>query len=730
MSFENFIIKSKKTIEALKDGDIHTLIKEESQDIKQEKNLKEQLSSINYVNEFNQYLKQLDKHYVGKLLSFNYNKATILTNDDFVLQNNGIPQSSFLIATLKDFNRMQGIEHFIVLFVSDFTNLEDHKDNQNLLLNHHKSLKLQDTQIHNNAELNRLKIEENKLSNLIYSGLSCKVVGMFFRKDNTEEFEFSSQINLVLSPPNYYIAKPDKNIKNIIANHKTINESFVKDKDFKSFKIGKLRETETDVFIDAQDNPDIYIDLNTFRAKRTAFLSKTRLGKSNNAKIILSQFILDNSRKTNTNLNNKTGIIVFDENGEYSNTNNQDKTSIYEKYKHTNYVKRYSINQQTKLNLMLNFYVNPVETMQLFNYLLQKESGSKSIYIESFLSTDLLSLHKLEKLYERENKKVTLSYIDKFKFQLFWTILYKAGYFYGKDNNNFFDIIGKYVEKPFVLVDNIINDIKKAAIDVEDIGVNEILETNKYQKGDDFELEFSKMVNLIDLFIEIYIHNPEFLLEKNKKKYVLFEPLMEMLNTTNKAGYKLLRKFHEFHSYLSNNKIDNLVNDVCDTAIVAIIDMSSATNSEVKQYYAQRITENIFNHCVKYFNDNISHEKPYVLGYYEEAHNLFPSDSQGQNNKGGRNIYYKLAKEGAKYNFGMIYVTQSPSNISSELLVQTENFFIGHMSAPKEIAALNNISYYFDHLGHDIMSVKKVGLMRMLTDNHRYPIPVQIEKFE
>ena len=211
---------------------------------------------------------------------------------------------------------------------------------------------------------------------------------------------------------------------------------------------------------------------------------------------------------------------------------------------------------------------------------------------------------------------------------------------------------------------------------------------------------------------------------------MLFEPLIEMLNTTNKAGYKLLRKFHEFHSYLSNNKIDNLVNDVCDNAIVAIIDMSSATNSEVKQYYAQRITENIFNRCVKYFNDNISHEKPYILGYYEEAHNLFPSDSQGQNNKDGRNIYYKLAKEGAKYNFGMIYVTQSPSNISSELLVQTENFFIGHMSAPKEIAALNNISYYFDHLGHDIMSVKKVGLMRMLTDNHRYPIPVQIEKFE
>ena len=79
---------------------------------------------------------------------------------------------------------------------------------------------------------------------------------------------------------------------------------------------------------------------------------------------------------------------------------------------------------------------------------------------------------------------------------------------------------------------------------------------------------------------------------------------------------------------------------------------------------------------------------------------------------------------------GIVYSTQSPSNIYDELLNQTENFFIGHLSSPKEIAALNSLTFNFKHMSNDIMEIKKTGYMRVLTDNHSFPISVMIKKFE
>ena len=120
-------------------------------------------------------------------------------------------------------------------------------------------------------------------------------------------------------------------------------------------------------------------------------------------------------------------------------------------------------------------------------------------------------------------------------------------------------------------------------------------------------------------------------------------------------------------------------------------------------------------------------QKNHLLFFILKKHtNLFPS----QSDKGESNVYYKLAKEGAKYNIGIMYATQSPSNIFSELLTQTENFFIGHLSAPKEVSALTSLSFSFGHLSNDIMDIKKLGYQRVLTNNHRYPIPVQVFKFE
>jgi len=78
----------------------------------------------------------------------------------------------------------------------------------------------------------------------------------------------------------------------------------------------------------------------------------------------------------------------------------------------------------------------------------------------------------------------------------------------------------------------------------------------------------------------------------------------------------------------------------------------------------------------------------------------------------------------------MVYSTQSPSTINKELLVQTENFFVGHLSSIDEAKALSRVQVSFVGIENDILRSRTPGYMRMLTMSHRFVIPVQTKRFE
>ena len=77
----------------------------------------------------------------------------------------------------------------------------------------------------------------------------------------------------------------------------------------------------------------------------------------------------------------------------------------------------------------------------------------------------------------------------------------------------------------------------------------------------------------------------------------------------------------------------------------------------------------------------------------------------------------------------MVYSTQSPSTISRELLAQTENFFVAHMSSQDEANTIGKLQVQFDGLQQDILRTRTPGYMRMLTFSNRFVIPVQVNKF-
>ena len=71
----------------------------------------------------------------------------------------------------------------------------------------------------------------------------------------------------------------------------------------------------------------------------------------------------------------------------------------------------------------------------------------------------------------------------------------------------------------------------------------------------------------------------------------------------------------------------------------------------------------------------------------------------------------------------------SDLSVSKELLAQTENFFVAHISSRDEVNALSKVNSAYEDLKEDILRAKSPGYVRMLTRSNRFVISVQAKKF-
>jgi DNA helicase HerA-like ATPase len=153
-----------------------------------------------------------------------------------------------------------------------------------------------------------------------------------------------------------------------------------------------------------------------------------------------------------------------------------------------------------------------------------------------------------------------------------------------------------------------------------------------------------------------------------------------------------------------------------------IVDLGGA-NEKIIRYFAKTLSVAVFHAQEQKFVNNALNDR-YVQIYFEEAHMIFPSSASNV-----IDVYSRFAKEGAKFNIGIVYSTQSPSTVNEDLLAQTENFFIGHLSSDREAARLASVQFAFKGCEQDIMRMRTPGLMRMLAYSNRYLIPVQAGRY-
>lgn len=424
---------------------------------------------------------------------------------------------------------------------------------------------------------------------------------------------------------------------------------------------------------------------------------KTRLGKSNVVKLLAEGMI---QATADAKPGEGVGQLVFDINGEYANDNPQDgNTSLRTKYQDRcqvyALVKRPSTDSKP---LKLNFYEQPDACMGVLASLLEQDNKTSN-YIRSFAAVSIPGVAAVTAMEEGGDKQRAAR-----KIQMFWAILHKAGFKGDEVRLRKLGLAAGHVRNldPHFHADarTLVHGKKVTDPATLDQLVAELEAFAKYNREADTPLTSSSGKPLFDR---------------------MDLDLLAFLAPASGTGPGVLTPYTVYHDSGAGDFKSEIV-ALLDKGQTVILDLGSATDS-IRRYFADLLSREVFAHQEKKFVSNAL-QTHFVQLYFEEAHNLFPVDD-----KDLTGVYARFAKEGAKFHIGMVYSTQSPSTINRELLAQTENFFVGHLSSQHEAQALGKVQVAFAGHEPDILRSKTPGYMRMLTQSHRFVVPVQARKF-
>lgn len=634
--------------------------------------------------------KQYDQmRFVGYVLDIGFDTATIITSDPFKVNVGGIPRNSLLIMTPANIDNL--VPHFILLRVLESAPTPLTKEVQQTYF-----------------ELQKRSMPELDVftqSELQWGALNTAILGMFYpnpeadiqngKVQSRNPIEFSGDINNFVSAHKYRIYSPDETLLKLIVNSLVPNTN--------QFALGDLRLTETRMVLPGQELPKVPVLVSTkdFMGARTAMFGKTRLGKSNVVKLIAQSMIETTNEKQNV------GQLIFDINGEYSNDNPQDDNrSLASAY--TDRCEVYALTPKTSTPskpLKLNFYEQPDSCHDILGRLLEQD-GRNAGYVLSFTSVALPSFDEVNSLPEDEKSRPVR------KLLIYLATLFRAGF--KADEARLAKKIPR-VPRADAFNPNFSTELRNKAY--ADAGYN--VTPNHPKTLDELQTEFQ----VINQF-RLNASNNELTLKTSSKKDIFDSDDMALLDFFDPkrglSGYKYLNSYRKYHDPHADHVAENILNAL-DHGRTVILDLGNADEAIVK-YFSDMLSKKIFNHQVNKFSNNALEDK-YIQLYFEEAHNLFPL------NIDPKDMYARLAKEGAKYHIGMVYSTQSPTTIYGDLLAQTENFFIAHLAAQDDVNRLAKLNIAFDSMKADILRAKTPGYMRMLTQSHRFVISVQAKRF-
>ena len=534
--------------------------------------------------------------------------------------------------------------------------------------------------------------DDTELMKSLFFLLECDIMGTF--EAATMEpagVNFSSDVGQISPAVVFHLFRPDTKVMHLILNGMLNPEHRI--------EFGLLRPSENESFLEHKE--PVYISMMDIRGKRTAMFGKTRMGKSNVVKLVV-QGMLDVTKDQRN-----VGQLIFDVNGEYANSNPQDGfdaiASAYPDRCTSYFLTPRGAQPDAPKLLRFNFYERTFEALSVMRELLPPATA-ESEYVARLLTCRLPNLARTEHDSERKiGNRVR-------KVMLFWTLLDICGFEVNPQRlQNRMEAIG--ITQPF------------------NPSFPQLLRLSAYQAirnspPPPLPTTFADMVTEISVvarFSQSYQNDPslrrngQFIFDSDEEIMIsfMFPPI----------GYSpfVLRPCLQFHSPEAGDFVAEILYKLAQGETV-ILDLGSA-NEQIIRYFSRSLSEAVFREQESKFVSNTLNNN-FIQIYFEEAHMIFPPNAGNT-----IDVYSRFAKEGAKFNIGIVYSTQSPSTVNRDLLSQTENFFIGHLSSSIDTEQLAKIQHAFQQIGDIIMRQRTRGLLHVLTHSHRYVIPVQANRY-
>lgn len=667
-----------------------------------------------------------DNLFVGRPFYLDYEKAKILISDAWKHRVKGIPQGAFLLAF---YDGEDGVSEALLLRALTPSKLPTDNDVVSSMIEYYK----EGTDISGRAgNKKESKLDDFTRYEFSFSGLECRVLGAFYKtkerviidgEDKIKEgLEFGADLENFYAANNYSVYKATGDVLKKIVNQR---DSELIAGNENEPRIGYVRYSSSRRFQSTEAPVEVFISPQDFIGKRTALFGMTRTGKSNTVKKIIeatAEISKKAQSKTLPEVKNDqspfteegvpqypVGQIIFDVNGEYANPNLQDDgTAIFELY--SDNVDRYSIVDKTDLGfkvLKVNFY-NEIQAG--FRLIASGLSDQGSNYIKSFLAIDLTqpeNYKKLPKDKTSDERNAANAYDRK-------VAMYKCC------------LAGANFKPPSA------SSRVKFYGDSETI--NKIVPNIKPHDGITLEQATHWFKEVFDA-MDTKEHQPKFdKYKENKDRDFFDEDMLALLvfltrkpapgKQASYSGFRLLRQFVDLHTELSETSFEEEILLALRQGRIVIIDLAQG-DEKIRNLYSDKITRKVFDDSMRRFTKTLPNN--HIQFYFEEAHNLFPKKEE----KDLSDVYNRLAKEGAKLHLGMTYATQEVSSISSNILKNTQNWFIAHLNNEDELRELRKYYDFSDFISSLLRfsAGNDKGFVRMKTYTNPFVVPVQIDRF-
>ena len=668
---------------------------------------------------------------VGNVFTITYKRAVVAIYDYDREQAGGISKNSFLLAA------KETDDHSLILLrVKDAATLPNAQQND---ITRQQGLDSSGGEVPWADEL-----PDWTRDRLSLHGLECSVLGAFILDEG--DYRYAEDIDNYYAVHELMVWKPSSEVLDIIVNHQHRSNEFAIDSGSLT-AIGKTRfaaaEPLNAVSAEFRLNPT------DIMKRRTVYLGMSRSGKSNGLKIFAEAVY---RLRDSIGEHCRVGQLIFDVNGEYAQDNLQGEGlhRVNESIgrERQGEVATYGLmvpDWDKKRKLMrLNFFGQlipmPWSKEAAQNALDEMLAGRKivegmlsdadSLYVKSFRDADLAIPMDAD-----GDAGVQTRYCR--SVLVYRTALAAAGLKTPWANASLRSpasgsLLGGDLAKALASKSNAASKNKEEYQVASDF-LNDANDDNHQISWDKLHRVFTALYKFTTDERSAYKEFEKKQISRSKSGNAWADPrftaLLSIFRSQN--GPRLLQTAREQHD--PDRVIDfaqEVVNDLQDGKLV-IVDQSGGA-PEQNANVAERVMWRVFNSQQDLFKNRIAQGRQsdggmdgHVIAYIEEAHNLLPSRSTSETLK---SVWARSAKEGSKYNLGLVLATQAPSSIMPEILSETDNWIVAYLNSAKERRVVSDYMDFEDFV-EQIGSVSEQGYVRIRTLSQAYTVPVQLKKF-